>query len=679
MIKHFWILVPFVGLMVYGQDDSWEQAVQTATKKATASMVTIETSGGTETISSAAVPGKRRPGPAGAPGVRKGSGPTTGVVVSTDGYIISSAFNFANKPTSIIISTAGGKRHVAKIIATDQSRMVTLLKIDATGLPMPEVLPVSSIQVGQTAIAMGKTLSLTPDAPPSISVGIISAVGRIWGRAIQTDAKVSPVNYGGPLVDLSGKVMGILVPASPQAEGETAGFEWYDSGIGFAMPLEQIMGNLERLKQGKDLRRGVMGITMQSNDMYGVEPIVGGVMPNSPAQKAGLKPGDKIISVAGKNVESHAQMMNQLGTRYEGDEVEVRIKRGTEELNLGKVALAGSLASPPNGTLGILPMRDDKEKGVEVRYVFPETSAAKIGLKEGDRILKAGLSPLQSKTDAPLRPIGNREELASMIHASTVGQQFGMEVKRKDGKTETLKGTLGESSEIIPPKPPEKASLAKVSGADVKKPDLGLVSKNSAAGDKTFLLNVPISYEPNAGYGLVIWLHPTGKGKDKEMEDLFAIWDEYCARYKFIMVAPRCDAELGWTPGDSDAIMEAIKFAQDNYNIDKKRIVLHGMGSGAQMSFYMAFQQRQLIRGVAAVGGAMGASPKERIATEPLAFFLAVGDKDPIRESTIETQKKLLEFQYPCVFREMKDRGHQYLDSPTLDQIATWVDLLDRL
>nr|NDG08807.1 serine protease [Oxalobacteraceae bacterium] len=149
-----------------------------------------------------------------------------------------------------IISTAGGKRHVAKIIATDQSRMVTLLKIDTTGLPMPEVLPVSSIQVGQTAIAMGKTLSLTPDAPPSISVGIISAVGRIWGRAIQTDAKVSPVNYGGPLVDLSGKVMGILVPASPQAEGETAGFEWYDSGIGFAMPMEQILGNLERLKQG---------------------------------------------------------------------------------------------------------------------------------------------------------------------------------------------------------------------------------------------------------------------------------------------------------------------------------------------------------------------------------------------------------------------------------------------
>ena len=73
---------------------------------------------------------------------------------------------------------------------------------------------------------------------PNISVGIVSAVNRIWGKAIQTDAKISPTNYGGPLVDIAGRVLGVLVPLSPMATDELAGVEWYDSGIGFAVPLD---------------------------------------------------------------------------------------------------------------------------------------------------------------------------------------------------------------------------------------------------------------------------------------------------------------------------------------------------------------------------------------------------------------------------------------------------------
>ena len=102
------------------------------------------------------------------------------------------------------------------------------------------------------------------DRPPSVSVGIISAVGRIWGKAIQTDAKISPINYGGPLIDIEGRVQGILVPASPQGEDVTAGFEWYDSGIGFAIPMEDVLAVLPRLKQGKDLKKGLLGIRMKS-------------------------------------------------------------------------------------------------------------------------------------------------------------------------------------------------------------------------------------------------------------------------------------------------------------------------------------------------------------------------------------------------------------------------------
>ena len=110
--------------------------------------------------------------------------------------------------------------------------MLTLLKIEADGLTPLEAVPKEEIFVGQWSIALGRTYE---NSFPNISVGIISAVGRIWGRAVQTDAKVSPVNYGGPLVDVTGRCLGILVPLQPDDTGETAGVDWYDGGIGFAI------------------------------------------------------------------------------------------------------------------------------------------------------------------------------------------------------------------------------------------------------------------------------------------------------------------------------------------------------------------------------------------------------------------------------------------------------------
>src|SRR5262249_32985964 len=158
--------------------------------------VQIETSGGSDIVGS---------GPA---GFRKGTGPTTGLIVAADGYVLSSAFNFANRPSAIFIAIPGRKeRLLAKVVATDHTRMITLLKVEADRLPVPVAAPKKEIQVGQWAFALGRTWT-SLDKLPSISVGIVSALGRIWGKAIQTDAKVSPVNYGGPLIDLEGRVLG---------------------------------------------------------------------------------------------------------------------------------------------------------------------------------------------------------------------------------------------------------------------------------------------------------------------------------------------------------------------------------------------------------------------------------------------------------------------------------------
>jgi serine protease Do len=166
--------------------DLEEQSMRAAVARVAPSVVRIETIGGLEVVGD----------------VLLGEGPTTGLVVASDGYIISSAFNFVRQPTSILVVLPGGRRIPAQIVSRDQSRMLVLLKIVAPEpLPVPEAAPLDKVTVGQWAIAVGRALNAEQ---PNVSVGIVSAKQRIFGKAIQTDAKISPSNYGGPLVDLQG-------------------------------------------------------------------------------------------------------------------------------------------------------------------------------------------------------------------------------------------------------------------------------------------------------------------------------------------------------------------------------------------------------------------------------------------------------------------------------------------
>src|SRR5581483_8402276 len=287
-------------------NEAYEKAVKEAAAKVAPSVVKIETAGGRELIGGASAIG---PGA----GVRKGTGPTTGIVVGKDGFIVTSTFNFANKPTDIFVTVPGRPRLVAKVVAHDTTRMLTLLKVDAKDLPVPAAVPKGEVRVGQTALALGRTLDPDVTRLPSISLGIVSATGRIWGKAIQTDAKVSPVNYGGPLVALDGRVLGILVPASPRGDTEVAGLEWYDSGVGFAIPLEDVFAVLPKLKEGKELRRGLLGVTAQNaTDEYTAPVVVGTVSPDSAAAKAGIKPGDTVVAIDGRPVPNYSRLQHVL-------------------------------------------------------------------------------------------------------------------------------------------------------------------------------------------------------------------------------------------------------------------------------------------------------------------------------------------------------------------------------
>jgi S1-C subfamily serine protease/predicted esterase len=666
-----------------GGEDLYEAQQKTfkaAAAKVAPSVVQIQTSGGQDVVGQ----------------VRKGAGPTTGLVVDADGYIVSSAFNFANKPTEIFVTVPGHKdRYYAKIVANDQTRMLTLLKIEAKGLPVPAPAAKKDFRVGQYSIALGRALAGT-DTPPSISVGIISALDRIWGKAIQCDAKVSPVNYGGPMIDISGKVQGVLVPASPRGQDETAGVEWYDSGIGFAIPLEDINAVLPRLKKGENLTRGLLGITPQGQDIYSGSPVIGTVAPESAAAKAGLKPGDVILEIDGTKVERQAQVMHLLGKKYEGDTVSVKIKRGSEEKQFADLKLTGVLTVFAHSFMGILPMRDDPELGVEIRYVFPKSPADAAGLKAGDRIMALGVGK-QGK-----QPFAGREGLATLLNSQPAGTEIGLDVRKKGEKNNTaVTLKLEAMPDVVPDKLPEPATIKKAlepkktvgqappmppappKKEDPKKVETGMLKRSNAARDHEYWVYVPENYDPNIAHAVVVWLHPVGKGKEKDAEAFSSLWEDACNDQHIILIGPRANNETGWLVSEAEFIRECLRDVASQYTVDRQRVIAHGMGSGGQLAYYLGNNSRETFRGVATVGAPLANAMRGNVANQRLAFFLISGDKDqPARVTGVaETKDKLVGLKFPVTFRPLKDRGHEYLENSkdTLQELVRWIDSLDRL
>jgi serine protease Do len=622
-----------------------EQAFQQAAALAEPSIVRIETVGGLDVVGN----------------LLAGTGPTTGVVISEDGYIITSSFNFISKPASVLVTLGDGRRFPAEMIASDRSKKLTLLKIDYTGLTPSAVAPSSEVRVGQWAIALGRTYDATF---PSISVGIISALDRIWGRAVQTDAKVSPVNYGGPLVDIAGRAIGILVPLSPQGDGETAGVEWYDGGIGFAIPMEDIHAVLERLKAGEELKPGLMGVTFKEMGALAGEPVIDRVRPRSPADDAGLRVGDVILQADGKPIRRIPDLQHLLGPRYAGEEIALTVRRGDESLEV-RVKLVDQLVPYEFSFLGILPTRpavDAAAEGVEVREVLGESPAAAAGLQRGDLIVGFRGSPVTTAAEL-------RDQVSRVLPNETADVTY-----RRGGQEATVTITLGTLPEAIP----ESLATSNVPApdADGELPRTGRFSETLAGEEgAAYWAYVPEQYNPQYGYTLLVWLHPAADTMEAAM---MRLWQTECDRRGIILVAPKAADISGWTPGEAEAVRAVVEAMQAAYTIDPARIVAHGHAGGGQFAWFTAFKHRDLFRGIMVSSSPLRQPPPDNDPTQRQQVLLLRGEVDALRAAIDQTAAGLRKLKFPVTLTPVPEIGEQYPDA-AIESMIQWIDALDRI
>lgn len=314
------------------------QVIRDAEKKISESIVTIEGFGG---ILDSSIRGDGKVKNSAQGFSKPGEGPTTGLIIDKEGHILTSTFNFINEPKIITVTLKNGKKYNGKMLGRDFTRKICVLKINLNEevLTVPEFIPSKNIRVGQWAISVGIGFGGVDN---SISLGLISGKNRIFGKAIQTDANISPANYGGPLIDVEGRVIGICTPLSPSSMDLMAGAEWYDSGIGFVIPLTEISEIIETLKKKIDIQIGKIGIHPRVDAKNPKIVIVDLVFPDSPSEKGGMLSGDILLSIEKLPVEGLPKMQQILGRFESGKTISIEILRGTDKKTVLVTLATGS-------------------------------------------------------------------------------------------------------------------------------------------------------------------------------------------------------------------------------------------------------------------------------------------------------------------------------------------------
>jgi len=625
-------------------DELEQEAFQAAADYAQDCVVQVETFGGLEIVNQQLV----------------ASGPSTGTVLTSDGWIVTSIFQFRGQPASITVVLPDEQRKAAKLVARDHSRELALLKIDTDKpLKAASASPKSEWQVGHWTIALGKTFDFRV---ASRSVGILSAQGRIFNKAIQTDAKISPQNYGGPLIDLKGNVMGILAPINPGIATEGEVEQWYDSGVGFAIPLADVLERLPRLQRGEDIYQGKAGFRTTSPDEFAPEITLSGVTPGSPAAKSGMKAGDRIVGAGHdrnsiRPVAMHSELKHVMGTVDADQSMVFEIERDGAR-SLFEFALVKELPVYREPYLGAILDPLSPPAGPMVAAIVPDSPAAKAGLAEGDTIVSVADLPIDENNplDARLAFLDYREPIQIQVR----NQNNPSRVLSASLETRPEKSLEWKTVKIEPPQDVPESKGAK---GTVQLP-LGDVK------NKAFAI-VPSSYNDQIPHGLLIVFAEAGSQDQKIWADA---WDVFARENRWIIVVAQSADEKAWSFEEVEIASRLRSFMATTYKIDRRRICIGGVSSGMLPAYISAMQGIEIYRGVW-LGNAK-ISPRVRILqAEPLkALHFFVNGTDASLATFAELAKKS---GHSVVLQSEEIKATNLNDAQVMGQLQRWMRLLE--
>ncbi len=279
----------------------------------------------------------------------------SGFIISSDGYIMTN-HHVVDGADEILVRLNDRREFKAEVIGSDKASDTALLKIEADGLPIVKTGKSKELKVGEWVLAIGSPFGFDH----SVTAGIVSAKGRSLPREnyvpfIQTDVAINPGNSGGPLFNLDGEVVGV----NSQIYSRTGGF----MGLSFSIPIEVAMRVANQLKSDGHVTRGWLGVVIQDvtrdlADSFGMQhpkgALVAKVLPDSPAEKAGVKTGDVILSYNGEELHNSSQLPPLVGASEIEDGADLLIlRKGREQhikVNIGELPGEEELAA--NSTRG---------------------------------------------------------------------------------------------------------------------------------------------------------------------------------------------------------------------------------------------------------------------------------------------------------------------------------------
>ena len=348
----------------------------------------------------------------------------TGFIIDANGWIVTN-FHVAGKADSITVTLADGRKLPAKMVGGDEKTDLALIKVESDKpLPYVTFADATKVRVGQPVMAVGNPFGLGG----TVTTGIVSARGRDihsgpFDDYIQTDAAINRGNSGGPLFDMDGHVIGINTAIFSPSGGSV--------GLGFAIPSSLAEPVVAQLKTNGRVERGLLGVQIQpvteelaQSMSLGSEKgaLVAQVQPDSPALAAGIKSGDVIKSVDGKNIETIRDLTRMISAVKPGTSVKLDLWRDGKDMSVTakvgdqkeEAAVVKAKADQPADAKKAEPMSygvslapispearqelklDDSIKGAVVAAVEPGSPADDQGLKAGDVLQQVGKDMVDS-------------------------------------------------------------------------------------------------------------------------------------------------------------------------------------------------------------------------------------------------------------------------------------------